>query len=1704
MKQNHTRNIFRAAAVLTLAGLLFTDFGLSVPTAQETSGPTLAKQAQAQSPSQIYVWAETQGYGYGGVIALASTDTPAVRTSSYNISGSAEVSLYEADLDSLLAFLVHDKDWKQKTKDTDISGFLPVATLRHDINTEYQGSLLTLPLAESGIWFLRIKLAGVTRDSFIIRSRTGAVVKEGDNEFIFWAQDFKTGRSVTAGSVRTLNLLEGRRQIGSASFNAQGIARMPISPDSEIALVEVGGDTALVPVNLHYLNTGFNYQQFSPKSRQIKYFIFTDRPLYRPGDKVYFKSILRDDDDARYTIPTGNARVVVTRNWDEQDVAYERTIPIGAQGTISGEFDLPAGSETGEYQLKVLVSEPGSQSIWSEYYTSAYFQVEHFRKPEYSIEISTAAAEVIAGDPLSFEISGNYFFGQPLRNQKIKYIIYSADYHEYEYLQSQSYIPGDSYRYGWWASSKFSEGEVTLDEEGLAKVSLDAKIPSDKTASQIFSIEAELDDGTGNPSFARKNALIYAGEYGIYRGENSVYSTLVGERYVLPVKLAPYQSASVSGIELRATVQREDWVAHQEPDKKYPTYQKQVETLPELAARTDGAGNAEFSFVPAKKGSYKFTIQGRDTRGNTVVREFWAWVTEKGESFYFGQGDSELQVQAEKNQYAPGETARLAITSSLPDRDVLLSFERGRVNRFQVVRLSGKVARVDIPLVGTDMPNIFAKVGSFSQSAYDQSAVNIPVSTASRALKVSLTPDRESYGPGDTVTVNVQSTDSAGTPLSAEIAVWAVDKAIFELVDERPLNIFDAFWAERYNDTQESHSLRGITETGAEGGGCFAAGTEVAMADGSMKAIEKVAVGDTVRTRRGESDDRLVAGKVIGTHQATVNGYIIINGNLKVTANHRLWVNGAWQEAGALQIGDVLTDLGGDTVKVESVEWLTGKFEVYNLEIEEYRTYFAGGIWAHNQKGDGGRTVFKDTAYWNPTVRTNAAGQAQVRFTLPDNLTTWVIAAVGSTIDTKVGNDTAEVTVTKDLVVRPVLPNILRVGDEVVVSAIVQNFTELEQSLDIELTFDSGRVEGARAEAVLAAKDLKQIYWKVAPEKDNEKAKFIFSAKARDNERLADAVTLEIPVWSFGFWENRAETGDGAKTFPISLAEDSDEAKSKIVLSVAPTLAGTLPTAMEYLVGYPYGCVEQTTSRFVPAVIAKLNPDLFASAIADRPINEIILTGVNRLMSLQHRDGGWSWWGAGDSNAFITAYVVEYLVRARQAGIAVDDGVLSNAQRFLEGVQGGKEETAAKIYGLTFLNSPLGKTIIADLDGLTPDFLALAVMANYKNGERNPDRGGLNRLIALAKPQGDGLYWPAGKAQYFGSDDASTAFAIRAIVAAGGDREVAAKGARYLIRNRQSEYWSNTFATAQIVQAIVDLSRTGRELVPDYSYFVNLDGKRIASGSVRSASQVIQDIEIDLSQVRSGGSTLEIAKERGEGQMYSTLVIREFRTDKNLPAQSHGISVKREYVNEKGSDFPLGVGDIVLVNLTVSGLGTDEYYGIIDDELPAGLIPVNVSLANEHFLQSPQEYYNFYYFSDQEVTQNGMETSLYRIGREAQIYTYKARAVTSGVFAAPPVSVALMYAPEVYGRSESQTVTIVSESGAVFERGPLALADRVLGKNKAVAVAIILLVAVMVIAVILHSRGQLIPFIRRMLGRSKDEDDASSGPGAQPPAPPSE
>lgn len=1580
------------------------------------------------------------GFGTGSLIPMTSSDQPVVDITSYKAAGPANLTLYQASEEIVFKSLLRNKDNKAINK-IDVSNLPAVAKETITLKDQTQQNKISLPLSESGIWVLRITYSGKDFDYLINRSKSGVLVKNADQKYLFWAQNFKT-RKASSGNLKIYSLLNSLKELSSTNFDEQGIAQTPLLPDADIGVAKFGDDIVVFPINLHNLNSEWDYRSFTEQKAKPIFFIFTDRPVYKPGDIVYFKAVTREDDDAFYSIPKGNAKVKIIKDYEETPIII-KDFPVSEDGTVFGEYKTSVDAPTGYYEIEINL--PDEETKRYTYGNRASFQLEHFRKPEYNLDLNTDKLEFIPPDKASVKVSANYFFGQPVSQKNVKYSISSSNFYQFEHLQDQEFSVQDNFIYGYNADAKVASSTLLLDKKGQAAINFTVKIPTGENTyndpyyqsptgrNQVFSINVLLDDGSGNPAFASKNVLVYAGEFDIYRLDRN-YSSKVGENFKLPLKLVPHFKANVSSVKINAQIHRVNWIPDPDSKDKYQKYKKEEEDLPAISIVTDQNGEANLSINPQKVGLYTFKVEAFDKRGNVVVKNFTLYVSSDNNSYNFTGHQSNITISADKDKYLPSEKAQLTIFSQIPDSDILLTFERGRVRRYQVLHLKGNSIKVDAQLVDSDIPNVTAVVSAFLNNDYQINSKDLLVSAQSKKVIVKLKTDRDKYGPSEIVQLSVSTEDNLGNPTSADVAVWAIDKAIYELTSSKPPDIFDHFWHERYNSTSTSHFLEGINaQFGGGGGGCFDGQTQILMADGKYKRIDQIKVGDPIKTWQSDQNPSLTSSKVLAVTKIEVDGYMIINGHFRVTPEHKLWINNTWKEAGSIQMGDFLADSSGKEVQVVSIEWLKGKFEVYNLQTEKH-TFIADNFYVHNDKG-GARTVFKDTAYWNPTVHTDQSGQAKVSFKLPDNLTTWLISAIADTKDTHVGQVNSEIIVSKDIFIRPIIPNILRTSDKAYLSAIIHNFTNKSEDLTVNLESDTLKIGGGRQVFNLSGNDLKQVFWPIQAQNENDKAKLTFSV-FKDN-KLLDSATVQLPIRAFGFFEKKVQTAEGSTNYPLQLSDDTDKSKAKISLDLSPTILGSTISSFKYLISYPYGCVEQTTSRLVPALMAKISPNIFSSI---GPIDTIIKDSIKRLSNLQ-TSYGWGWWQSQSSSHFVTSYVLEQLLLAKNNGYFVDEATFKKAKTYLEQDTSYNNQTqqyeplssdkeVARIYGLTLLGSEKIK-LINSFDNLTADILSLAVLSNIKNGNKNADLNGFNFLMSLQKQQGDVKYFEAGFEENFGSNLASTALAIRAMIAQGLDYGEILPFVKYLTINKNGDFYGNTFATSQTIKAIADYAKITSETNPDFSYSANLDGNIIKRGQFSSIEDKAEVLDINKDLIKSP-SSINLEKQ-GQGSLYSTLTVEEFNTSKNNTAKNDGLFITREYINSTGGKT-ISIGDTIIVKLTVGGLNTLSHYAVIKDELPAGLIPINSSFSNEYYYlfnepnPTPTPSPEPYGITDQEILENGMILSLYQIDKGTHTYTYKARAVVKGSFSAPPAQVELMYNPKVSGRSNISTLEIEGES----------------------------------------------------------------------------
>ncbi|HUK88917.1 MAG TPA: MG2 domain-containing protein, partial [Blastocatellia bacterium] len=166
-------------------------------------------------------------------------------------------------------------------------------------------------------------------------------------------------------------------------------------------------------------------------------YCYTDRPVYRPGQKVYFKAIMRRLGEAGYE-SIGSHDVHVTIEDPNGEKVLDKRLPVSAKGTVSGDLDIVNGAPLGGYRINVMTPE-GQTAV-----ASGNFEVEEYKKPEYKVTVTTPKQFVPVGQKTTFSIEGRYFFGSPVTNAEVKYYIYRSRYYSWWWADQDADDLGDN------------------------------------------------------------------------------------------------------------------------------------------------------------------------------------------------------------------------------------------------------------------------------------------------------------------------------------------------------------------------------------------------------------------------------------------------------------------------------------------------------------------------------------------------------------------------------------------------------------------------------------------------------------------------------------------------------------------------------------------------------------------------------------------------------------------------------------------------------------------------------------------------------------------------------------------------------------------------------------------------------------------------------------------------------------------------------------------------------------------------------------------------------------------------------------------------------------------------------------------------------------------------------------------------------------
>lgn len=1493
---------------------------------------------------------------------------PVYRLKSVNIS-KVEAELSTVKIEDFLAFRDSHQTWNalpanltplqtwtyvpESSKDNrDIHAF--------DLIQEAKQSL------SSGLYVLRVRAPNekdyegkpLQYTQIFALTTTTLTLKYSGNRALVWATNLKTGEPV-AGAQVAFHSLNGETVV-TGKTDKQGFFETAVDmkrfatamnewePEFWVT-AEKGGDLSFVSskwndgIRPDMFGTYTDFWNPSDRTERIHSYLYTDRPIYRAGDTVHFKGILRARNrEGILSIPAHNRSVTVTIADTNGNQVFNTSVSPTEFGSFAGDFPLDPKAPLGTYQIFA-----GFQT--NMYGNDAFgsFEVLAYRKPEYRVDLSTEKEDYFQDDTVQTTIEGAYYFGAPMGHAKVAWRAQTTDYF-FNKVTDGWYSFGLEDAWCWQNCERettlLAEGEGQLDAAGRLTISVAAKI-ADKPVSQILTIEADVTDPNNQVVSNRVSVPVHkADAYVGVRTEDYVVTPGTNANIAL-ITVKPDGSV-LPNTNVTVNLYSRTWNSIK---KKGVDGQYYYDNTPEdtfvraTKVITDEKGKARATVQPDQGGEFRVVAvvedeQGREAKAATGL---YAW-----SSTYVNwphENNNRIDVVPDKAEYRIGDTATLLIKSPFQGQNVkaLVTVEREQVIRKEIITIESSAQKITIPITEDLLPTAYVSVvilkprigETFDENGLDTGApafrigyAKLPIETSSKRLTVLVTTDKEKYLPGEKVSVQLSTVDAQGKPAQAELSLGVVDMSVLALTGFELPDLVQQFYSER-------------------------------------------------------------------------------------------------------------------PVGVLTAEMLT-------LLIDRYKPGSKGGGGAELEAKKRGN--FKDTAYWNPTVLTNEKGEVEVSFTLPDNLTTWHLLAIGQTKSSTFGAAEDTVIETKHVIVRPVRPRFGVVGDRITIGAIVHNFLDETQTFTVSLSGSGFALNGLPGKQVtVKSGEQTKVEFPVTIARTS-KASFIFLA---ENESARDEVEEAMPIYPYGTLQSAATTGITEDTAieHVLVPTEKDARDGSLSIIVSPSLATYLPSGLAYLAHYPYGCAEQTLSSVLPDVVLTRLQGFDAFHIVDKKkLADMVTTGLTRLYTFQRSDGGFGYWQeSGRSYPALSAYALRALSLIRDSGYAVDDGVIARTRQYLDAAlrtsDPHAELDAALRARILFVLAETGKvdaSLLANLDeqrAKLPLFAkAELAMAFERSKSKTKAKEILLEILKSAKVDGRGTHFEEEDIAVFGplmqTNDSTSALVLQAMLRIDPKNVLIPNAVRYLLAIRKDGHWDTTQSTVSVLLAFIEYLQQTKELDADYTAGVEIDGTKVLDWKVTKQNVLSRkEVKLALDELTRGEeSTLKIGKE-GTGRLYYDAVLSYFYTADTLPPAEEGISVLRSTEPLSDQKKAFTVGNTYRVTLTIT-VPEDRHFVAIESPFPAGFEPIDVSLQtaqqtllsddttrmwDENYWQSGLWRFNhrelrddmFFAFADE------LPAGVYQL-------TYLVRATTPGTFHERPARVFEMYFPEVFGQTAGKMVTI--------------------------------------------------------------------------------
>ena len=1391
-----------------------------------------------------------------------------------------------------------------------------------------------------------------------------------------------------------------------------GSARLALpSGSAQMLIARDGDDAAFLPAG---------WQQWDQPAG-VRYYVFDDRRIYRPGETVSLKGWMRriepgPEGDVSL-LPEGAApslEYVVREGWGwGVNLIDSGVIPVNALGGFHLQFDLPEEFDELGYANIELWPASGDLDPDEASYDHT-IQVREFRRPEYEVSARVSAGPHVAGGHALATVSAGYFAGGPLPGAEVEWQVKAT---------SASYNPPNwsGFTFGkwspwWWggaASGDLGSPSFSSRTDLAGEHSLRIDFPSAETPEDGFGPAGE---GSVSPfpvhlaaaaTVMDVNRQAWSGRAALLLHPADRYVGLRTDRYFVArgeplsveVVVTDIDGNAVAGHSAVVRAARLDWEYREGEWRELEREAQEcaVETTAAAAPHDAERKFAACAFDTTVGGTYRISATVVDGAGRRSRAELTRWVSGGQRPPNRNLEREDVRLIPDGADYAPGDSAQILVQAPFFPAEGLLILRREGLVTSERFTMDGPTHILSVPIEERYIPNIHVQVDLVGSAvrvddagnelssaprrpAYARGRLNLSVPPLSRTLRVDAAPRADKLEPGGETTIDVTVRDASGVPVAgAEFAVVVVDEAILALTGYELIDPVSVFYSERGGGVADHHN----------------------RADLLLASPESLG-GETPASRNVSR----------GTYQYMGN-------------------------AGCA---------GGGA----------GEFDAVRVRLN-----------------------YDPLALFAPEVRSDENGRASVPVTLPDNLTRYRVMVVAVAEGKYFGTAESSIAARLPLMVRPAPPRFLNFGDSFELPVVLQNQTGaaiethvIVRATNADLMTESGESGAAGYAVTVPANDRVEVRFPTTTAGAGT-ARFQFGAVDANNAAVADAAEIDLPVYTPATTEAFAVYGEiddsGALLQPLRPPPGAAPDYGGLEVTLSSTALQALTDAFIYLLRYPYEYSEQIASRIL--AVAALRDVLTAFDAEGLPppaeIESAMQRDLQTLESLQRYSGGFPIWRRdGEVWPYHSIHVAHALARARLKGYAVPEEMLSRSLDYLRTIEdhfpswystrARRGLSAYALYARKLLddNDPSKARALVNEAGLenlsleSVGWLLFVLSDDPASHETVAEMRRFlnNRVTETAAAATIASGYSDGDYLLLHSSRRADAVLLEALVVDQPGSDLIAKLVRGLLGHRAAGRWGNTQENVWALLALDRYFNAFESQTPDFVARIWL-GQRYAGGHAfegRSTENV--NLDLPMQYVQDSATAAEgdlplILQKDGQGRLYYRLGLRYAPADLSLDPADHGFTVERVYQAVDDPDdvwldadgvWRIRAGARVRVKLTMAAPSRRVHVALVDP-LPAGLEILNPDLAVTGELPDDPSggrggrWWWRSWYQHQNLRDERAEAFTSYLWAGVYEYSYMARATTPGAFVAPPAKAEEMYAPETFGRSATDWVVVVAD-----------------------------------------------------------------------------